>query len=101
MTEPYWSWESCESLGSVISETVKGRNVLLIASSDLSHFHPYEKAVELDKIVLNHIERLDPLWLYQDLKKNRCEACGGVHPSVITAASAWSEPRWYEIPKLG
>ena len=89
MTEPYWSWESCESLGSAISETVRGRNVLLIASSDLSHFHPYEKAVELDKIVLNHIERLDPQGLYQDLKKNRCEACGGAPIlSVMLAASA-------------
>jgi len=87
MTEPYWSWESCQYLASAISETVRGRDVLLIASSDLSHFHPYEKAVELDKIVLNHIERLDPQGLYQDLRKNRCEACGGAPIlSVMLAA---------------
>ena len=75
--EPYWSWETCQSLSSAIAETVKGKNVLLIASSDLSHFHPYEKAVELDKIVLNHIERFDPEGLNRDLKQGRCEACGG------------------------
>ncbi len=89
MTEPYWSWESCESLGFAISETVIGGNILLVASSDLSHFHSYEKAVELDRIVLNHIEQFDPQGLYQDLKKNRCEACGAAPIlSVMMAASA-------------
>jgi MEMO1 family protein len=94
MTEPYWSWESCEHIASAISETVRGGNVLLIASSDLSHFHSYEKAVELDKIVLNHIERFDPQGLYQDLRENRCEACGGAPIlSVMLAARALGASR--------
>ncbi|MEW6375687.1 MAG: AmmeMemoRadiSam system protein B [Thermodesulfobacteriota bacterium] len=75
--EPYWSWETCQSLASTIADTVKGKNILLIASSDLSHFHSYEKAVELDKVVLNHIERFNPEGLNRDLKGGRCEACGG------------------------
>jgi AmmeMemoRadiSam system protein A len=50
---------------------------LWIASSDLSHYHSYDKAVELDKIVLNHIERFDPEGLSRDLRNGRCEACGG------------------------
>jgi AmmeMemoRadiSam system protein B/AmmeMemoRadiSam system protein A len=75
--EPYWSWETCQYLSSAIVETVRDKNVLLVASSDLSHFHSYEKAVELDRIVLNHIERLDPEGLNRDLKQGRCEACGG------------------------
>jgi AmmeMemoRadiSam system protein B/AmmeMemoRadiSam system protein A len=75
--EPYWSWESCQYLGSAIAETVRGKNVLLVASSDLSHFHSYDEAVRLDKIVLNHIERFDPEGLNRDLKGGRCEACGG------------------------
>ena len=68
LLEPYWSWESCQSIASALAETVKGKKVLLIASSDLSHFHSYEKAVELDKIVLDHIERFDPEGLHRDLK---------------------------------
>lgn len=75
--EPYWSWETCQYLASAIAETVKGKNVLLVASSDLSHFHSYDEAVRLDKIVLSHIERIDPDGLNRDLKSNRCEACGG------------------------
>jgi hypothetical protein len=87
--EPYWSWETCRYLASAIAETVRGKNVLLVASSDLSHFHPYEKAVGLDKIVLNHIERFDPDGLYRDLNQNRCEACGGGPIiSIMLAAKA-------------
>jgi MEMO1 family protein len=87
--EPYWSWETCQSLASAIAETVRGKKVLLIASSDLSHFHSYEKAVELDKIVLSHIERFDPEGLNRDLKSGRCEACGGGPIiSIMLAAKA-------------
>jgi len=87
--EPYWSWETCQSIASAIAETVKGKKVLLIASSDLSHFHSYEKAIELDKIVLSHIERFDPEGLNRDLKSGRCEACGGGPIiSIMLAAKA-------------
>ncbi len=87
--EPYWSWETCQSLASAIADTVRGKNILLIASSDLSHFHSYEKAVELDKIVLNHIERFNPEGLNRDLKGGRCEACGGGPIiSIMLAAKA-------------
>ncbi len=75
--EPYWSWESCKSLASAISGGIKGKRVLLVASTDLSHFHGYEEARRLDQIVLNHLERFDPEGLYRDLKGGRCEACGG------------------------
>jgi AmmeMemoRadiSam system protein B/AmmeMemoRadiSam system protein A len=87
--EPYWSWETCQYLASAIAETVRGKKVLLIASSDLSHFHSYDQAVKLDKIVLNHIERFDPEGLNRDLKKGRCEACGGGPIiSIMLAAKA-------------
>ncbi len=75
--EPYWSRETCQSLSQAIADTIRGKNILLIASTDLSHFHSYERAVQLDKIVLGHLERFDSEGLNRDLKEGRCEACGG------------------------
>jgi hypothetical protein len=75
--EPYWSWETCQSVASAIAETVKGKRVLLVASTDLSHFYTYNIAVEMDKIFLNYIERFDVEGLNRALKSNRTEACGG------------------------
>ena len=87
--EPYLNWETCQYLAQAIAETVRGKNVLLIASSDLSHFHSYEKAVQLDNIVLNHIEHFDPAGLNRDLGSGRCEACGGGPIiSIMLAAKA-------------
>jgi MEMO1 family protein len=75
--EPDWSWETCQSLASTISETVRGKKVLLIASTDLSHYYTYNIAVGLDRIFLNHIERFDIEGINRDLKNDRTEACGG------------------------
>ncbi len=87
--EPYWSRETCQLLGQAIADTIRGKKVLLIASTDLSHFHTYEKAIQLDKIVLGHLERFDPEGLSRDLKDGRCEACGGgpLITLMITAKS--------------
>ncbi len=87
--EPYWSWETCQYLASTIAETVRGKKVLLVASTDLSHFYTYNIAVGLDKIFLDHIERFDPEGLNRDLKGNRTEACGaGPVVTVMLAAKA-------------
>jgi AmmeMemoRadiSam system protein B/AmmeMemoRadiSam system protein A len=85
--EPYWSWETCQSLASAIAEAARGKKVLLIASTDLSHFYSYHIAVELDRIFLNHIERFDVEGLNRDLKGNRAEACGaGPVVTIMLAA---------------
>jgi len=49
----------------------------LIASSDLSHYHPYQEAKRLDQAVLDRVSAFDPAGLAADLKKGICEACGG------------------------
>jgi len=85
--EPYWSWETCQSVASAIAETVKGKKVLLVASTDLSHFYTYNIAIELDKIFLDHIERFDVEGLNRDLKSNRTEACGGGAVATIMLAA--------------
>jgi AmmeMemoRadiSam system protein B/AmmeMemoRadiSam system protein A len=85
--EPYWNWETCQSVASAIAENVKGKKVLLVASTDLSHFYTYNIAIELDKIFLDHIERFDVEGLNRDLKNNRTEACGGGAVATIMLAA--------------
>ena len=45
---------------------------LVVASSDLSHYHPYETATDLDKTCIESIRRMDTDWMEQQ------EACGKV-----------------------
>jgi AmmeMemoRadiSam system protein B len=69
--------ELCEKLSEAISSAVMGRNVLLVASSDLSHYHPYDEAVLLDRRVIDLVESYDPLQLMERLDHRELEACGG------------------------
>ncbi|MGA3243305.1 MAG: AmmeMemoRadiSam system protein B [Bacteroidota bacterium] len=69
--------ETCLSLGNAIAEATEGKNVLLLASSDLSHYHPYDDAVSLDRRVIDQVEAFDELALMAQLDTERVEACGG------------------------
>lgn len=50
---------------------------LIIASSDLSHFHTKVEADRLDSIVEKRIANFDYDGLQKDLEAGECEACGG------------------------
>ncbi len=71
------SLETCKILGDALIKHTKGKNILFIASTDLSHFHPYHKAVEIDKRAISAMERLDGRLLFQGLEDNEYELCGG------------------------
>jgi AmmeMemoRadiSam system protein B/AmmeMemoRadiSam system protein A len=70
-------YRSCETIGKAIARAVKGKKVLLVASTDLSHYHPYDRAVQLDKIILDDIQAFDAQKLSRDLEAGKGEACGG------------------------
>ena len=71
------AWSACSHLANGLAHVLKGRNALLVASTDLSHFHPQEHAKELDEVVLNAVNAFDPQGLSQALASGSTEACGG------------------------
>lgn len=54
-----------------------GGETLIVASTDLSHYHSSAQARVLDMRIVGRIERLDPEGLSEDLRSGACEACGG------------------------
>lgn len=80
--------EYCRVLGQVLADILQDREAVLIASSDLSHFHAQDAAQALDAIAARHIREAQPNKLLEDLDNERCEACGGGPiAAVMTAAS--------------
>ena len=77
------SRHTCETLADSISEAVEDQQILIVGSSDLSHFHPYNTAVKLDHVALSSIEKMDEEGLLNDLSRDQCEACGG-GPMAVT-----------------
>jgi AmmeMemoRadiSam system protein B/AmmeMemoRadiSam system protein A len=69
---------TCTALGKAIAGAVGSRNdVLIVASSDLSHFHDQATASHLDSVVVRDIEKYDYQKLSRDLEEQKAEACGG------------------------
>jgi MEMO1 family protein len=81
------SLEFCEKLARVIADACKEVRILLVASSDLSHYHPYAEAKKLDQIVSDCVAAFDPKALYDHVKKGDCEACGAGPMMTLMLAS--------------
>ena len=70
-------YRTCEEVGRSIARAVQGKKVLLVASTDLSHYHRYDEAVRMDQVILEDIRSFDPKRLSRDLDSGEGEACGG------------------------
>ena len=79
--------ETCRELAEVIGQVAKDRHVLVAASSDLSHFHDYKKATQMDGRILQHIQDDDVEGLLDNLADDKVEACGGGPIVVMMIAS--------------
>jgi len=71
------SYETERALGVSLAKLLKGTNSLIVASSDLSHYHPYDEATKLDHKALKAISEWDYLSLSQNFEARIWEACGG------------------------
>src|SRR5450830_1409912 len=69
--------QNIHGIGKAIGKAFKGENVLVIASTDLSHYHPYGEAVILDKQVEKLVEKFDIDDLEEEFLKSNIEMCGG------------------------
>jgi AmmeMemoRadiSam system protein B len=75
------------SLGRCLAETLRNRNAVLVASTDLSHFYPLRIANELDETMLHCIELFDPEAVILAEEEGRGFACGrGALAAVLWAA---------------
>jgi len=78
-----------EALVRAFGRALPERDALLVASSDLSHYHPATIANELDAKVVGDVARFDPEGLMDRLESHHGHACGGgPMVAVLKAARA-------------
>ena len=66
-----------EALAGALGRALGERDALLVASSDLSHYHPAAVASALDAKVVDDVARFDPEGLMDRLESHHGHACGG------------------------
>ena len=71
-------------MGEGLAAAIKaaGREVLIVASSDMTHFEPGEVARRKDHLAIDRVLALDPVGLYETVLSNRISMCG-VLPTVV------------------
>ncbi len=83
------NFTACTELGLAIAQSVMESNerVLLVASTDFTHYEPQHSAVKKDELAISAILKLNPAELYKVVNEYDITMCG-VMPtvSVLTAA---------------
>lgn len=75
---------TCRAVADAIMRAVRGSGVLVVASSDFSHYHNYDRAVAMDSAALDYIEKMDTEGFLEGIEKGRYEACGAGPVVVAT-----------------
>jgi AmmeMemoRadiSam system protein B len=78
---------SAREVGETVAKVLAGKNAVIIASSDMTHYEPQESAERKDKIVLEAVEAMDEARLYSVIQSHHVSVCGyGPVAALITAA---------------
>jgi AmmeMemoRadiSam system protein B len=83
----YQDAATADALGEALARALAGRRAVLVASTDLSHYHDAATAATLDAVVLDHVARFDADGLQRSLDVRPEHACGG-GPAVAVMRAA-------------
>jgi AmmeMemoRadiSam system protein A len=92
---------TCRRLADALAKCAENRSVLLVASSDLSHYHPRTEARKLDGQAAARVADFDPMGLSRDLAGGKCEACGGGPMVAVMMAAEKLGASRAQVLKLG
>jgi AmmeMemoRadiSam system protein B len=88
---PFDSFSELERVGRVVADAVRGRDTLLVASTDFSHYVPAATAERLDRLAIDAILTRDPKVLYETVAEHEISMCG-IAPTTVLLAALASEP---------
>jgi AmmeMemoRadiSam system protein B len=70
------SWGNIQNLGNALASVLKDKKVLIVASSDLSHYHSYDEAYKLDETLVEFFADFEFQKILEGCENRRLEACG-------------------------
>ncbi|MGI5862338.1 MAG: AmmeMemoRadiSam system protein B [Myxococcales bacterium] len=93
----------CLALGERIAGAVADRRgeVLLVASTDFSHYVPADEARDLDMLAIDRVRAVDPEGLFETVQAREISMCGYVPTTVVLAAARALGARSAELVRYG
>jgi AmmeMemoRadiSam system protein B len=83
------SYSTCVAVGEGLAAAIKnyGRPVLIVASTDMTHYESRQSASAKDSLALDRIKALDPEGLYNTVVGRRISMCG-IMPTTVALTAA-------------
>lgn len=83
------SVDACRQVGHAIAKAIResGEEVMILASSDMTHYESDESARKKDKKAIDKVLALDPEGLYEVVTENRISMCGVIPTTVMLFAA--------------
>lgn len=84
----YTDFSTCEALGKALAKAITDYNksVLIISSSDMTHYESQSSAEKKDRLAIEKILALDPHGLYETVREHRISMCGIIPTTVALVA---------------
>ncbi len=80
--------ENAKLLADALLRAISGRPALIVASTDLSHYHPYLEAQQMDQVALEAIISLDPQAVADSPRRCAELGLGGGEPLTMCSQGA-------------
>jgi AmmeMemoRadiSam system protein B len=83
------SLDRCRELGDCLAAAIQesAEPILIISSSDMTHYESHESARAQDSLAIEKILDLDPEGLYETVRENRISMCGVIPTTVMLYAA--------------
>jgi MEMO1 family protein len=80
--------QQCGQLAAALTGAIKnsGRDILIVASTDMTHYEPRESAEAKDRIAIDAVLKLDERLLYEMVIKHDISMCGYMPVMVMISA---------------
>jgi len=86
--------QSSREVGLAVAKALEGKNALVIASTDMTHYEPQRSAEKKDKAAIEAVLKLDEERLYSTVEAYNMTMCGyGPTIAAVTAAKALGAKR--------
>ena len=79
--------KSSQEVGRALAKALEGRNAVIIASTDMTHYEPHEQALRKDKLALSAVEKMNEEEFYSIIESYRVSACGYGPVAALIVAS--------------
>jgi AmmeMemoRadiSam system protein B len=78
---------SAREVGQAAAKVLAGKNAIIIASSDMTHYEPHQTAEKKDRLALKALEEMEEEKFYSTIKAHNMSVCGyGSIAALIVAA---------------